>query len=263
MPANKDLIPVNSRGWRGGMANMLSGELGRWFGTRTWWTQALLWIFIIDGLLLAILVQDESVGLPDVTTLYGIFAGMFPSIAVVIAAQDAIVGEKEKGTAAWVLSKPVSRISFILSKAIAYALGILASLVVIPAVIAYLEIRLVGGIELELGRYALGIGILWLYLCFYLLLTLMLGTFFNARPAVIGIPLALAFGQQLLFGLIPAAIKVLPWTIAVPFGTMDYSIISATMAGRTAQEMLPFYVACGAMIVFVALGLWRFEREEL
>jgi len=263
MPANKDLIPVYSRGWRGGLGNMLRGELGRWFGTRTWWTQALLWVFIIDGLLLAILGQDDGVGLPDVTTLYALFAGMFPSVAVVIAAQDAIVGEKEKGTAAWVLSKPVSRTAFILSKIAGYGLGILVSLVLIPAVIAFFEFRLVGNIAADPTRFALGIGILFLYLFFYLLLTLMLGTFFSSRPAVIGIPLALAFGQQLLFGIIPGAVKFLPWTIAVPFGSMDYSIISAVMVGRASYDMTPFYVACVAMVLFIVFGLWRFNREEL
>jgi len=263
MPANKDLTPVYSRGWRGGLGNMLRGELGRWFGTRTWWTQALIWILVVNGLLLAILGEDDTVGLPDVTALYCIFAGMFPSIAVVIAAQDAVVGEKEKGTAAWVLSKPVSRTAFILSKAIGYGLGILVSLVLIPAVIAFLEFRIVGGLTVNPAKFATGTGMLWLYQCFYLLLTLMLGTFFSARPAVIGIPLALAFGQQLLFSIFPAAIKVMPWTIIAPIGDMETSIISAIMAGRTPPDMTPFYVVSGAIIVFLIMGLWRFEREEL
>ena len=263
MPANKDLIPVSSHGWRGGLGNMLHGELGRWFGTRTWWTQALIWVLVINGLLLAILAQDETVGIPDVTALYCIFAGMFPSIAVVIAAQDAVVGEKEKGTAAWVLSKPVSRTAFILSKTFGYGLGILVSLVLIPAGIAFLEFRIVGGFAVDPVKFAVGIGMLWLYLCFYLLLTLMLGTLFSSRPAVIGIPLALAFGQQLLFSLLPAAIKVMPWTIIAPIGDMDTSIISAIMAGRTPPDITPFYVACAAIAVFLAIGLWRFEREEL
>ena len=263
MPANKDLTPVYSHGWRGGLGNMLSGELRRWFGTRTWWSQALLWVFIIDGLLLAILGQDDTVGITDVAALYIIFAGMFPSIAVIIAAQDAVVGEKEKGTAAWVLSKPVSRTAFILSKALSYGLGILVSIVVIPAVIAFLEFRTVGGLAVDPAKFAAGLSMLWLYLCFYLLLTLMLGTLFNARPAVIGIPLALAFGQQLLFSILPAAIKVMPWTIIAPIGDMDTSIISAIMAGRTPPDITPFYVACAAIAVFLAIGLWRFEREEL
>jgi ABC-2 type transport system permease protein len=263
MPANKDLTPVYSRGWRGGLGNMLRGELDRWFGTRTWWTQALMWTLIIDGFALAILLQDDTTGTPDIATLFVLFAGMFPSIAVVIRAQDAIVGEKEKGTAAWVLSKPVSRIAFVLSKAIAYALGILVSLVLIPSMIAFLEVQVFGKGGLEPGRFALGMAMLWVYQCFYLMFTLMLGTFFSARPAVIGIPLALAFGQQLLFSLLPSAVKVLPWTIAIPFGTSEYSIISAIMIGRTPGDMTPFYVACVAIAVFLGLGLWRFEREEL
>lgn len=263
MPANSDLTPVISQGWTGGLGNMLRGQLGRWFGTRTWWTQALIWILVINGLLMTILTQDSSVGIPEIATLFVLFAGMFPSIAVVIAAQDAIVGEKEKGTAAWVLSKPVSRTAFVLSKVIGYALGILVSLVLIPSVLAFLEMELLGQGGVDPGRFALAVGMLWLYQCFYLTLTLMLGTFFSAQPAVIGIPLALAFGQQLIFGIVPSLVNILPWTIAIPFGNNEFSIISAIIIGRTPASMTPFYVACTALIVFIAAGLWRFEREEL
>ena len=263
MPANSELVPVVSQGWTGGMRNMLRGEFDRWFGTRTWWTQALIWVLVIDGMLLAILTQDSSIDMPEVATLFVLFAGMFPSIAVVISAQDAIVGEKEKGTAAWVLSKPVSRIAFIVSKFISYALGILVSLVLIPSAIALIEFLLLSPGGVDIGRFSLGIGMLWVYQCFYLALTLMLGTFFSARPAVIGIPLALAFGQQLIFGILPVLVNILPWTIAIPFGDNEFSIISAIMLGHSPATMAPFYIACVGILVFVGIGLWRFEREEL
>lgn len=263
MPTNSELTPVISQGWTGGLGNMLRAELGRWFGTRTWWSQALIWVLVIDGLLLGILSQDTGSELPEIATLFVLFAGLFPPIAVIISAQDAIVGEKDKGTAAWVLSKPVSRASFVLSKMIASSLGILVSLVLIPSAIAFVEISVLGKGSLAAGDFALGAGMLWLYMCFYLLLTLMLGTFFNRRAPVVGIPLALAFGQQIVFGLVPGLAKVLPWTIAIPFGTMDYSIISAVMSGATPPDMLPFWIACAALVVFIAVSLWRFEREEL
>ncbi|MGA9532866.1 MAG: ABC transporter permease subunit [Anaerolineales bacterium] len=263
MPTNSELTPVVSRGWSGGLRNMMSAELGRWFGTRTWWSQALIWVLVIDGLLLAIFSQEAGPELPEVTTMFVLFAGLFPPIAVIISAQDAIVGEKDKGTAAWVLSKPVSRTSFVLSKMIAYSLGILVSLVLIPSIGAFFEMTFLGSGGVELAPFALGVGMLWLYMCFYLLLTLMLGTFFSQRAPVIGIPLALAFGQQILFGVLPVMAKILPWTIVIPFGTMEHSIISAVMAGQAPPDMLPFWIACGGLVVFIAVSLWRFEREEL
>jgi ABC-type transport system involved in multi-copper enzyme maturation permease subunit len=51
--------------------------------------------------------------------------------------QDAVVGEKKDGTAAWVLSKPLTRPAFILSKIIANSVGILLTLVVVPCMVAY------------------------------------------------------------------------------------------------------------------------------
>ncbi len=62
--------------------------------------------------------------------IYAVFAGMFPAVAVVIIMQGVLVGEKRDGTAAWVMSKPISRPAFILSKVLANSLGVLATMVV-------------------------------------------------------------------------------------------------------------------------------------
>ncbi len=68
---------------------------------------------------------------------YAIFAGLFPAVGVVIIMQGVVVGEKKSGTAAWVLSKPVTRPAFILSKVIANSLGVLVTMVVLPGIVAY------------------------------------------------------------------------------------------------------------------------------
>ena len=46
-------------------------------------------------------------------------------------------GEESKGTTAWVLSKPASRPSVILSKVTANAVGVLVTMVVVPGLFAY------------------------------------------------------------------------------------------------------------------------------
>ena len=49
---------------------------------------------------------------PPVLFMYGIFGGMFVAFGVMIIMQRVLVGEKRSGTAAWVLSKPVTRTGF-------------------------------------------------------------------------------------------------------------------------------------------------------
>jgi len=62
-------------------------------------------------------------------TVFLKIAGIATAIGVAVLAQDALIAEKHSGTAAWVLSKPVSLSAFILSKVIANAAGILISTV--------------------------------------------------------------------------------------------------------------------------------------
>ena len=69
-------------------------------------------------------------------------AGVVAPFAAIIMGQDAILGERLSGTAAWVLSKPLRRPAFILAKLIAYGLGLLATWVVLPGAIAYFEFGL-------------------------------------------------------------------------------------------------------------------------
>lgn len=263
MAGNSAFEMVQERGWQGGLRNLLRSEFGRWWKTRLWWTQGLMWAVILNFILGAVIWNPGAEDVLSAPTFYSLFAGLFPSIAVVIIMQDVLVGEKESGTAAWVLSKPVSRPAFILAKLAAHLVGVLVTIVIFPGVVAYVQISLAGQQWLNPLDFAAGLGVLWVYMLYYLTLTLMLGTFFNHRAPVIGIPLGLSFGQQMIFGILPVLVNVLPWTLAVPLnGSADNSIAAALMLGQTPANMIPFYAALVCIVIFIALSLWRFEREE-
>ena len=110
---------VGGRGWLRGFGNLLGYELARWWKTRMWWIQCLIWTSIIGFMLGSVFFSAPDFSLQDAVMLYSIFAGMFPAVGVVILMQGAVVGEKKDGTAAWVLSKPVMRPAFVFSKLIA------------------------------------------------------------------------------------------------------------------------------------------------
>lgn len=263
MAGNSEFQLVQARGWTGGLNALMKLEFGRWFGTRLWLWQALIWTLIGGGVLAGVLFSEPGAPTSDALMIYGIMGGMMPAIAVVIIMQDVLVGEKESGTAAWVLSKPASRTAFVLSKWAAAMVGVLVAIVIIPGVAAYILINIAHPGSLEAGRFALGLVAVWINAAYYLTLTLMLGAFFNHRAGVIGIPLALAFGQQMVFGVLPFLAKVLPWPIVAPVGNSENTIFSAIVLGQTPASWMPLIVTLACIPLFLALGLWRFEKEEL
>jgi len=186
---------------------------------------------------------------------------MFAAIAVAILMQEAIVGEKKSGTAAWVMSKPVSRPAFVLSKLVPNAVGIIVTMLAIPSTVFLVQLA-AAGIEFSLGRFALGASVAALNLLFYLTLTLMLGTLFDASAPVIAIPLAFAFGQQLLVG-VPRLASLLPWSLVVPTGGSDASVVGAIAAGQSLAAPGALVFTGLACVVFTAVAFWRFARTEL
>ncbi len=136
MANDSELTLVSQRGWRRGFDNLLDNEFGRWWRTRRWWIQSLIWVAVIGFLMGSIIMQGGNDS-ETVTLIYGIFASIFPAVAVIIQMQSSLIGEKSDGTAAWVLSKPASRPAFILAKLVANSLSVLVTTVLIPGLVAY------------------------------------------------------------------------------------------------------------------------------
>jgi ABC-2 type transport system permease protein len=233
---------------------------GSWWRTNTWWIHALIWTGVINGLIAGILWGGDRSSETGVAFL-SISAGLFPTVAVVIIMMGEVVGEKKSGTAAWVLSKPVSREAFILSKWVPNIVGCVVTMILLPGLVAYVQIALAGEPVRPIG-YLGGLMLLGLHLTFYLTLTLMLGTFFNSQAAVIAIPLALALTQQYVIGALPALVYVLPWMLVLPAG--DYQpLTQSVMVGQPLYSIGPIVFAAVCIVIFIAVALWRFEREEL
>ena len=265
MTAGNDVFRLEEgTGWTRGLNNLLDAELGRWYRTRKWWGQILVWAAIINLILLIVAVSEESAEVAELVMLFNMFMGIFAAVGVCIIMQGTIVREKQDGTAAWVLSKPASRQAFVLAKLIANSIGIIVTIVLIQGAIAYAIISLASGTTLSPLAYLAGLGTHIVNLFFYIALTLMLGALFNNRGIVIGLPLVFLFAQQFLIGLIPALADFLPFTLTVPLDDSSYpSIATAVMTGEAVPTVMPVLATLGFSILFVAIGLWAFEREEL
>jgi ABC-2 type transport system permease protein len=263
MSGNSAFELVNERGWRRGLDGMLGSELTRWWKTRMWWVQCLIWVGLAGFMLSAILFSTpERPPADEVAVLYAIFAGLFPSVGVVIIMQGAVVGEKKSGTAAWVLSKPVTRPAFMLSKVIANSLGVLATMVVLPGVVSYALSAVATRTPWNLLGFLAAMGVIFLSHFFFLSLTLMLGTLFNSRGPVIGIALALLLMQQNLVGWLPFLRYVLPWKLIIPVGEQLDAVAPCLLVGS--HNYSPSLIAVVALesLLFLLIGLWRFSREE-
>ena len=243
-----------------GFNNLLRAELKRWFGTRRWLGQALLWILLIDGMIAGIgiasrVFQELETSATDARQIFGLIA-VFGSLGTVILLQTAIIREKENGVASWILSKPVSRASYVLAKLLGNTAGVMVSVVLIPGLILYpLLSWLFVGSWLGFGQFLLALGVVALEIFFYLSLTVMLGTFFQKPAPVMALPLVLIFGQQPLIGLFKGLIHVLPYTLST-------ATAGAVLFGEPVPFIIPLFstgLMCAALI---ALALWRFQREE-
>ncbi len=258
MVINSEFNLRNVQGWRTGLSNLLSAEFGRW-GTKDWYIMMAIWLAIINGSLLGVLSGMDDIA--SALMLLGLLAGMFPVINVVIVLQDVIIGEKETGTAAWILSKPVSRPAYILSKLIGNLVGITVSLAIVPGIVAYATIYLMRGVLLPPGPFFAAIAILALNLIFFLTLTLMLGTFFDSRGGVIGIPMLLGPGYSLFYNL-PLISAFHPMAMFFPSGNADISFFGAIALGEPVGSLIPFLMTVFGILLFTIVSLWRFHREE-
>jgi ABC-2 type transport system permease protein len=261
--ANLALQAVNERGWRRGFANLLRNENSMWWGTRKWLVHLLLWLIILNGLILLVGLtegRETNNPVPIYQTLIQVFfqvGALATAIGMVTTAQGAIVREKQLGTAAWVLSKPVSRSAFILAKFVAYAIGFISLAIVLPSAIFYGESLILAKHAPELAVFMAGVGIMVIHTLFYLALTLLLGTLFNTRGPISGIAMGMLFVGFLPPSLVPqAALLALPWTLK------DSAVGLVLGNALPAVWIIPLVATALWIVVFLSVALWRFGREE-
>ena len=190
--------------------------------------------------------------------LFTVFQGLYPVFGILMAMQGTMIGEKRSGTAAWVLSKPVSRTGFILAKFVNNTLAGTIFIIILPGIIGYIEITLIAGLEVSFLRFILGNCALWLHMMFFLTMSLLVGTLFNNRRAVLIVGITFFVLELLLQGFLPPELMVS--TIAFPFP--DISISEALMIGVPIVSIWPIIITIVCCIIFVLLAIWRFKREE-
>lgn len=263
MTESTTLQVIEERGWLRGFRNMVRKEHGDWWDTGRWFISCVIWTAVINGAFFAMtFLAPDMLKKPEIFDALGGFVGFWCTVAAcgaVVRVQGAIISERESGTAAWTFSKPVSRSAFILSKILVHSVYFLLTVIVLQGVICYVHVwARIGSIPVI--PFAAGLSIIALHTVFYLVLAVALGTFFQPRAWVIGIPLGVMMAQFFVDAIIR---RDYPWLqLAEPMTLCK--LASKVVAGVPLPDNwgVPMAATATYALVLLAAAIWRFNREE-
>lgn len=194
--AQLTLQPVNEAGWRSGLANLWRRESQHWW--QTWFWQVVIWVFLLDGFT-AIAGAASRTPLPagsppspSMIVLVLLFFTVFPAFGTLVMAHGKLFDEQQSGTAAWILSKPVTRTAFVLSK-FACLPGMLLTMTLIPGALAYPLIWFFQGKMPSLLTFGLMLSLNASFITFFFCLMLLLGVLLKKRAAILGLGIFTCF----------------------------------------------------------------------
>lgn len=176
----------------------------------------------------------------------------FGVLLAVLLAMGAVAREKERGTAAMVLSKPVSRADFLLGKFVALTLVFGLCLALAGLACYYYTVVLFEGtgearfVEMNL--------LLGLFIEFYLAVTLLGSTVARSQVVAGGLGLGAVFVVAIL-GVLPRFGDYMPTAL------LDWA--RALMAGTGEPAWGAVVVSLGVIVVCLGAALVVFERQEV
>lgn len=227
-------------------------------------------IFLAMGLLSPVLAKytpelvkalagnQFQVNLPTPTAAYAVDqvlknVGQVGTLAAVLLAMGAVASEKERGTAAFVLTKPASRGAFLLSKfvAIGFTLAVATAL---AGLAGYLYTAMLFEALSPAGYAAMCI-LVWLTLLVYAAATFLGSTLSRSiLPAAgLGIAFLVALG---VLSVLPTIEPWMPGALAGPAAALAIGSDPGNLIGPLATSI--------GFVVLVLLASWgSFRRQEL
>ena len=248
-----------------GFRNLVGKENGEWTTGLSLVAHLVIWMLIVALVSVAVAFVRGEIGasespkeINDAGALMFFVLGTVASvIAVVAKTQGAIIGEKQLGTAAWVLSKPASRRAFVLAKLAVHFRWLLTVTLLLPAVVFYVLLTAVSTAPPPPLAFLAGVGILALGLLFYLSLSLLLGTVFESRGALAGCVFGFMVAGFLVANYATWLTAAFPWL----FFQFGYDLVK--LGEIPLHGILAIPATALWSVLFIFLALRRFERAEL
>ena len=247
---------------------VLRKELVEQWRTRRWVTAAVVFLFfgflsplgakllpdLLEGLgdTGGVMIEIPPPTAQDALLQYVKNMSQFGVLLAVLLAMGTVAREKERGTAAMVLSKPVSRADFLLGKFVALTLVFGLCLALAGLACYYYTVVLFEGtgearfVEMNL--------LLGLFIEFYLAVTLLGSTVARSQVVAGGLGLGAVFVVAIL-GVLPRFGDYMPTAL------LDWA--GALMAGTGEPAWGAVVVSLGVIIVCLGAALVVFERQEL
>lgn len=252
-----------------GIGNVFRHESRIWWRGRRWWVQLLLWTGLLVGILRTFLwiagqAATGAVALDpsatDVNVVFPQFIGFALTLSVIgvtVLTQGIMLDERRTGTLEWLLVKPVTRTGVVIGKFLAHLLPVLLVFVVGPWTGLYLLLSSELGAAWPIGPFLAATAMAALTYAFTVALVTLLGTWFDSRALVVGLPIALA----LLYDVVPTLLPALRGRLPLPWELPNSAVHVA--AGEPLVSLTPLI----ATLVWIALALtaaaWRFNRQEI
>ena len=176
----------------------------------------------------------------------------FGVLLALVFSMGAMAVEKDKGTAAMILAKPMPRGSFLMAKFSALAVTFSIALIIAGVSCYYYTFFLFG--ELNIANWLVLNGLVLIYILLYVAITLFYSTLTRTQYVAIG----LSFGTLILLGILGA----LPG-FGQNFPDAMISNASLLMAGQAVTNWNSLWVSLGLLICSL-VGAWLlFRKQEL
>jgi ABC-2 type transport system permease protein len=176
----------------------------------------------------------------------------FGVLLALVFTMGSITVEKDKGTAAMILSKPMPRGSFLLAKFASLALTFIIA-VVIAGVAAYYYTYFLFG-QMNILNWITLNGLIVLYILVYIAITLLYSTLTRTQYVAIG----LSFGTLIFLGILGS----LPgFGINLPDALISNA--SLLMSGYPVTNWTGLWVSLGIIVVSITTAWLVFRKQEL
>ncbi|MBA4383206.1 MAG: hypothetical protein C0410_00570 [Anaerolinea sp.] len=196
------------------------------------------------------LIPDPTIN--DAVAQYIKNITQFGILLVLVFSMGAMAVEKDKGTAAMILSKPMPRGSFLLAKFASLALTFIIAVVIAGVACYYYTYFLFG--ELNILNWLVVNGLVILYLLVYVAITLLYSTLTRTQYIAIG----LSFGTLIVLGILGG----LPG-IGSNFPDALINNASLLMSGLPVTNWTGLWVSLGLIIISLTVAWLVFRKQEL
>ena len=179
--------------------------------------------------------------------------GQFGVLIAILVTMGSVATEKERGTAAFLLTKPIGRGAFVMAKVV--AIGALLGLALAVGGVLCWTYAAILFEPLPVAGFAGAVALLWLSLAVFAALTFLASV--TTRSALVAG--GAGFGVFLVAGILSALPGIGTFMPTSLWGAAD-----ALALGTVPDPLLgPVLVNVGIVVVALTLAWWSFRRQEL